>query len=191
MKKIAFFILMLPCCYSFAQGSKTRNTVPANCKLAYVNIDTLENRCDMLVQKRKEAGARRQKLETELDQAYQQLQKDVEALETKAKAKQINETEYEAGQKKLMQRQQSLESRRQALAEDLSKDQDEVNAQFKANLNTFLDEYNKSYHYDCILSYSSSDLGVLYVNKELDITDDVLNGMNAMSGTKRTTRKKK
>ena len=91
----------------------------------------------------------------------------------------ITQAEGEAAQKRLMQMKQSLETRKQALTEQLMKEQETFNKDLKTRLDAYLEEYNKTKHYDYILSYSASGSSILYANKQLDITKDVVAGMNA------------
>lgn len=188
MKKLITLVLLIPCLCS-AQGKRSPSAIGFS-KIAYVNVDTLEAKCNLLKEKRREVTSRREQKENELDESYHQLQQEAEALENKSKARKVSDAEYEAGQKRIIQKQQKLDMRRQELIDQAGKDQEEVNADFKESLGNFLDEYNKTWHFDCILSYSSSDLGVLYINKQLDITSDILEGMNSASpGSGSGTRK--
>jgi Skp family chaperone for outer membrane proteins len=181
-KKLLFsgVLLVASCVTSFAQGSKSKAAAPQGfAKLAYVNIDTMEVRCTFLAQKREEINQKHDKLEAEIDKLYEQLQKEEEAMEKKMKGNRMTESESDAAQKRLNSMQQTVENRKQELTDMISKDQDDFATSLKGSLNAFLDDYNKTWHYDCVLSYSSTDLRVLYVNKQLDITNDVVNGMNA------------
>jgi outer membrane protein len=192
MKKFLAFLLLVPG-LCFAQGKRSPSTIGFS-KIAYVNIDTLEARCTLLKEKRKEAISRREQKENDLDESYHQLQQEAEALENKSKSKRTNDAEYEAAQKRIIQKQQKLDMRRQEIMDQAGKDQEEVNADFKEILNSYLDDYNKIWHFDCILSYSSSDLAVLYINRQLDITSDILEGMNSLNpgaGTRKPAVRKK
>ena len=46
---------------------------------------------------------------------------------------------------------------------------------FLDSINSFLATYNKAHHYDAILVYSPGD----YFNPALDITRDIVEGLNA------------
>jgi outer membrane protein len=150
-------------------------------RIAYVNIDTLEANYELLKSKREQFKSRQEQMEGELERSYQQMQTDAEEVQKKAQANNLTQTEYEAAQKRLMQMRQSLETRKQSLSDQLMKEQDEFNKDLKVRLNAFLDDYNKNKHYDYILSYSDVGSSILYVNKQLDITKDVVDGMNATS----------
>lgn len=168
------------------QGSPAAVAVPTTAsgganRIAYVNIDTLESQYELLKSTREDFKKRQEQMENELQRSYAQMQNDATEVQKKAQANTLTQAEYEAAQKRLSQMQQSLESRKQSLTEQLMKEQDDFNKKLKTSLDSFLEDYNKTRHYDYILSYSSSGSALLYVNKALDITKDVVDGMNAMA----------
>ena len=183
-------LLLAGLCLVLACNTNTKNTTPATTvatspvangsgKIAYVNIDTLETRYELLKTKREEFKQRQDQMENELQRSYDQMQSDAEQVQKKAQANTLTQSEYEAAQKRLGQMQRSLETRKQALTEQLLKEQNEFNQDLKTRLDAFLTEYNKTKHYDYILSYSAAGSSIIYVNKDLDITKDVVDGMNA------------
>jgi len=153
-------------------------------KIAYVNIDSLEAHYELLKTKKDEFKKKQDNMEGELQKSYQQMQNDADEVQKKIQAGTIQQAEYDAAQKRLMQMQQSLETRKQALTEQLMKEQEDFNKDLKSRLDAFIADYNKSKGYDFILSYSNSgSSSILYANKQYDITKDVIDGMNAASKT--------
>ena len=150
-------------------------------KIAYVNIDSLEAHYELLKTKKEEFKRRQSQMESELQRSAQQMQTDMEEVQKKAQSNSLTQTEYETAQKRIGQMQQSLENRRQAMTDQLMKEQDEFNKELKSHLDQVLEEYNKSHIYDYILSYSGTGSAILYGNKVYDITKDVIDGMNAGS----------
>src|ERR1700722_9645672 len=120
-------------------------------------------------------------MENELQTSYSEMQNDANEVQKKAQANTLTQSEYEAAQKRLMQMQKSLESRKQSLTDQLMKEQEDFNKDLKTRLDAFIEEYNKDKHYDFIFTYTNAGSGLLYVNKALDITKDVVDGMNAES----------
>ncbi|PZF73424.1 OmpH family outer membrane protein [Taibaiella soli] len=152
-------------------------------RIAYVNIDTLEAHYEYLKNKKDDFNKRQANIESELQGSAQKMQNDYVALQQKAQAGSLTQAEGEAAQKRLMQMQQSLETRRQAVTEQLLKERDNFNTEIQKNLDSFLTEYNKDKGYDYILSYSKGNV-IMYADKRLDITEDVIRGMNEMHGKK-------
>jgi outer membrane protein len=156
------------------QGGKTQGAT-----MAFVNVDTLEAKYDLLKKKREEFKRKQEQMEAELQRSYGQMQSDANEIQKKAQANTLTQTEYEAANKRLMQMQQSLETRKQSLTEQLMREQEEFNNDLKKQLDSFLAEYNKTHHYDFIMSFSSAGSALLYGDKAHDITNDVIDGMNA------------
>jgi len=150
-------------------------------KIAYVNIDTLEANYELLKSKREEFKKKQEQMEGQLQHDFDEMNADAEAVNKKAQANTLTQIEYEAAQKRLGQMQRSLQTRKQTLADQLMKEQEDFNKDLKARLDAFLEEYNKTKQYDYVLSYSYAGSSLLYVNKKLDITKDVVDGMNAGS----------
>jgi outer membrane protein len=159
------------------------NTMPAaaggSLKIAYVNTDSLEAKYELLKAKKDEFNTRQEQMESELQRSYQQMQNDANEVQKKAQANMLSQAEGEAAQKRLMQMQQSLETRKQSLTEQLMKEQEQINKDLKTRLDAFLAEYNKTKRYDFILSFAGTGSPVLYANKQLDITKEIVDGMNA------------
>jgi outer membrane protein len=167
------------------------NTVAGPFRIAYVDIDTFEANYTFLKNKREEFNKRQQAMQSELERSARQLQTNVEAFQRKAQSGNISQSEGEATEKQLVQMQQSLRLREQSLTEQLLKEKDEFNSSLHDQLDKFLTEYNKDRQYDYILSYSRSGSPILFANKELDITKDVIKGMNEGAGNQKDTVRKK
>ncbi len=147
-------------------------------KIAWVNIDTLESQYVLMKSKREELKQRQEQMSNELERSYQQIQEDAAQVQKKIDAQTITKSEYEAAQKRLGQMQQSLATRKQTLEEQFLKDQNDFNMDLHKKLDEFLLEYNKTKGYDYILSKSMSGSPIMLANPGLDITADVVNGLN-------------
>ena len=189
---IAGLLLLLNSCSPKPAGSPASASTSAaaagvlpGVKIAYVNIDSLDAHYDLVKKRNEEFKAREAQMEQELEQSYQQMQTKGEAIQKRAQTENMSQQEIEAAQKQIMLMQQSFESRKQSLTDQLLKEKDEFNKDIKKKLNDFLEAYNKDKHYDYILSYSSAPGSVtntvMYANKQLEITKDVIDGMNASS----------
>lgn len=149
-------------------------------RIAYVNIDTLEAQYEYLKSKKGDFEERKKSMSGELERSQKQFQQDYVAAERKAQAGTLTEAEYETTAKRLQQMKQSLEAREAALTEQLMKEQDEFNKDLQKRLDAFLEEYNQDKNFDYILSYSKALGFVMLANDQLDITADVVTGMNEL-----------
>lgn len=160
-------------------------------KIAYVDIDTFETHYEYLKAKKDEFNKRQTGMQGELERSAQQFQSRVADFQRKAQSNSITQAEAEATQKQLAQMQQSLQLREQALTEQLLKEKDAFNQKLHDELNAFLKEYNKNKGFDYILSYSEVGSQILLANEALDITQDIIDGMNNRAKNMSDTTKKK
>jgi len=184
---LAGFTVLFSMCKPGGQANSpaanaSQNQAPPSGKLAYVNVDSLEAHYELLKQKRDAFKKHQEQVDAELNGSYQQMQTDAAEVQKKAQAQTLTQSEYETAEKRLMQMQQSIETRKQSLTEQLMKEQDDMTRDLKSKLDAFLEKYNRDKHYDFIFSYSAAGgSGLMYANKQLDITKDVIDGMNAAS----------
>lgn len=146
-------------------------------RVAYVDIDTLESQYAYFKARKEEFETRQKQIDAELEKMANALQNDYVALQKKAQAGQLTETEGEAAQQSLMKRQQEIEMKRQNLGTKYLKDQEDFNKELHDDLYSYIEEYNADKGYDYILSYSK-DGSILYANDAHNITADIIIGMN-------------
>ncbi len=151
-------------------------------KVAYVDIDTLEASYDYFKKKKGEFESRQKNIDAELERMANALQNDYISLQKKAEKGELTQAQGEAAQQSLLKRQQELELKRQNMAEKYMKDQEAFNKEIHDNLHAYIEQYNEEKGYDYILSYSK-DGSILYANKELDVTEDIIKGMNSVTKT--------
>jgi outer membrane protein len=89
----------------------------------------------------------------------------------------MTEAEQQSIGKRLMQMEQSLKTREESLTVQLMKEQEEFNTKLQQQLDKIIGDYNKDGKYDYILSYTKSG-SIMYANKALDITEDIVKAMN-------------
>ncbi len=175
---------------SSGAGSSVVATGSSKGRIAFVNIDTLEAHYTYLKAKKDEFEKRQQSVQAELVRSQQQMEKDYADVQRKYQAGTLTQAEGEAAQKRLGQMNQSLETRKTAVAEQLMAEQAAFNKDLKDRLDKFLEGYNKEKQFDYILSYQPGG-SILFANPQLDITEDVIKGMNALPDPAVDTAKKK
>lgn len=192
-------ILLFSACQGNKKGDKTteRTTAAATTagtgRIVYVNIDTLNNNYTIVKEKQEEFKKRGEAIQAEMEASARKFQKDYADFMQKAQSGGFaSQAEGEAAQKRLGQMQETFEKRKESLTNQLLEEQMEFNKEVMRRLDIFLAEYNADNRYDYILSYKEGD-PIMYKNKALDITWDVVNGMNKTQGqpVANTTTKKK
>lgn len=178
----------------FSRKGKTESTssvrssvsAPANgARIAWVNIDTLEANFEYLKRSREAFGLKQQNMERELQGSYQAYQRDGAELQRKAAAGTLTQAEAEAGKKRLAQMEQTLQTRDRTMTQQLAEEQAEFNKDLRKRFDSYFEEYNKDKHYDYILSYTIGS-NIMFADKKLEITQDVIKGMNQRYGGKGT-----
>ena len=84
----------------------------------------------------------------------------------------------EKDQQKLAKKEQELQELEAKLTQDIMLENQTLNQQLSDSLNNFLKEFNADGRYHVILSNTAKD-NVLMANEQYDITDEVVNGLNA------------
>jgi outer membrane protein len=181
---IVLFILHFSARKHDSETSVTSSaTSPGGLRIAYVDIDTFEANYQSLKAKKAEFTAQQEAMEGELQRSAEQFKADYASLTRRAQAGTISQAEGEAAEKRLVQMQQTLKTREQAMNSQFQDKLEAFNKELHARMDDFLTEYTKEHHYDYVLSYSRVSPTFLYGNKSLNITNDVIKGMNERAAT--------
>jgi outer membrane protein len=152
-------------------------------KIAYINVDTLDIKYDYFKDFSKSFASRKDAIESQIESQAAQLEKEYVELQQAAQAGIRSQAELEKDQQKLIAKKQTLDAqqgRLQALASEMADKQLEV----RKDLAAYLSKFNAG-KYDYILPYSGALTQTLYVNPSLDITNQVIAGLNAEYNAKK------
>jgi outer membrane protein len=168
------------------ESAKTENPKPAAAtvqkgstptgKIAYVNIDRLNEESLEIEALMSELKRRKMSIEASMETLNMEYQKKVEDYQTSAKAGIAPESELMAKAKYI----QSIEKQaqnKQLQMDDLSQDISSKNESFQKNIRAFLVEWNEG-RYDYILSYSEAVPTMLLGNTSLEVTNEVISELN-------------
>ncbi len=149
---------------------------PRSGVVAYINTDSLMNNYTAAVNYRDELNADQVKYESQLAAAQKKLVNDYESY--KAKAQTMSSFELQQRDRELQNRQQDLAKMERDLSQKLGAKEMELTKKINDELVTFLENYSKTHSYEVILS--DNQMGaILWGSKSVDITKDVIDGMNA------------
>lgn len=145
--------------------------------VAVVDIDTLADKCNYCKDGQKALEAKKKALTKQFNAKTQSLQNAVINFQKKAQAGQFtSQQEAQKQQAALQKQQQDLQVFQERIERDLAKAQQEYQDKLRKDLNTFLKEYNKDGRFKVIISKSGDN--VLYTDPSVDITNDVIEGLN-------------
>jgi outer membrane protein len=123
-------------------------------------------------------SVKQQRKEKAFQTKAQKLQEDYMKFQQSVGQGLLSENQSIAQQKELMIRKEELdrmEVDQQKFVQEMRSKNDEI---WKTVVE-HIKEYNKVTGYDYILSYDETPMGVILANDSLDITNDILNGLNA------------
>lgn len=146
-------------------------------KIAYVEVDSLMTQYkfakDYSVTLQKKSNNAR----NTLNQKGNALQAAMANFQQKLNNNGFQSREQAASQQAAIQRQQNdLQELQARLENELANETSKFNEALRDSLQNFLKSYNQDKKYDLILSKAGDN--ILMGNKKLDITQDVINGLN-------------
>ena len=152
-------------------------TAIASSGIAFVNFDTLLLNYDMFIDLRDELAAKQRDSEAELAAEGQKFEREAADFQDKVQKGLITRSRAQEMQQQLMSEQDRITQLRDDLSLELMEEEQVMNRQVLYSIMEFLEEYNRTYNYQYILSNTLGG-ALLYANDTLDITGHVLKGLN-------------
>lgn len=146
-------------------------------KIAYVNTDTILAKYNMALDMKKDLEAKQKQAENTFKSAESKLQSDYQNyMKTGDK---LTLTQQKEKEKELQERMQKLQQMQTNLPMQLQEEQVKMNKKLLDAVYAFIADYNKKHDkYNVILSNSYMSSPTLYIDKGMDITDEILKGLN-------------
>jgi outer membrane protein len=145
-------------------------------KIAYVNIDRLNEESLEIGDLVTESKKRKNNIEASVENLSLQYQKKVEEFQTSQKAGIAPESELRAKAREIEAIEKEAQNK-QIQMDNLSIDINEKNMNFQKNVKDFLVKWNHG-RFDFILSYSDAVPSMLLGNATLEITNEVISELN-------------
>ncbi|MEJ7911525.1 MAG: OmpH family outer membrane protein [Chitinophagaceae bacterium] len=148
---------------------------PANFKIAYFEMDSLEASFAMVKDVKSELGKREEAVNGELSGLEKKYQNKIAQYQQQGAT--MNQVQSEAAQKDVMQMEQSIRNRKQALDQEYQDFYMRKMKDVKSKIEAFLQEYNSTKGYTYIVAYEP---GLFYYrDTAYNITGDVIQGLNS------------
>ena len=179
MKKFVALFLGLGLAFTACEkkGGSTSNAGQPAGRIVYVNTDTLLNNYEYYKDVVKEFENKSFALENELQRKAQSFQNEVALFQRRVQAGGLSEQHALTQQAALQKKEQDIMLYRENAAGNLQQEQAKKTDELLNNIHEYLKNYNKSDRYDMVIGYSKGG-GVLYAKEDLDITQEVLKGLN-------------
>lgn len=159
-----------------AVAAKLNDSNLTQLKVAYVELDSLNENLVYFKQRRKELEQQQKQIETEYTNGY----KELEAKQNNFRQKNPNATPEEVQNISavLTKDQQDIETKKQTQTQGLNQKSFDLMESIQKKLKQFLADYNKQKKYQFILTTGSGLDYLIYKDTTLNITGDVIKGMN-------------
>ena len=147
-------------------------------KIAYVNTDSLMAKYQYALDLDKQLKDFRTAKENSYKQQMTQFQKDYEAY-VKGGGENMTLSQQQAKEKELTERMQRLQNLEGELTQQVAEKTLQESEKMTNAVYNFIREYNaQNQQFDLILAKSFSSSPILYVNEGMDITDEIIKGLN-------------
>lgn len=161
-----------------AKVTTSQNAIGAGDRalIAYVDLDSLNEKILFIREKRKQLEAEQKAIETEWESGYRGLESQKNNFLKKGNA--ITQQMAEEFQGELIQQQQKIDSKKQNLSQRLSEKSYKFMDDIQRKLKSFLVDYNEDKNYQYILTTGTGLDYMVFKDSTLNITADVIKGMN-------------
>jgi outer membrane protein len=162
---------------SAPSSSSTKSDTAKALKLAYVDLDSIQEKYVFYKEKMQEFEKKKESADRDLNNAFQKIEAEKNAFAQRGNS--ITQAEYENFQRSYQGKMQNLDQQKQMLENNIAAEGAKTMEDLKKRINDFLVEYNKKEAYSYIFSYSAALNILFYKDPAQDITDEVVAGLNA------------
>lgn len=148
----------------------------SNVKIAFINSDTLSAKYEFVKVNLTKLEAEGKKLEGELQARANGLQREFEDYQRNRNSLTIGQAQ--AVEEGLLKKRQNLEMYQQTLSQQMLEKQGQASEELYNKVTAFLKKYGEEHGLHVVLKYNAAS-DVLYGTSAMDITNDVVNALNA------------
>jgi outer membrane protein len=157
-------------------GKQTPSSASSDFKIAYFEMDSLEASFTMVNDVKVELGKKEAAINGELARMEKSYQTKIAQYQQQGAS--MNQVQSEAAQRDVMQMQQNMQTRKQALDQEYQDFHMRKMKDVKSRIEGFLADYNASKGYNYIFA---NDQGLFYYkDTAYNITADVIKGLNGL-----------
>lgn len=194
MKNLFMGLAALSCIMMFAQctankgGQETTTTetagVLSDIRVAFVEVDTLLSKYNFCIDLNEAFVKKSENVRLQLNQKAQDLQKQQQEFQTKYQNNAFLSAERAQQEyNRINKLSEDLQTLSDKLQSELAAESEKNNMQLQDSIKNYLKEYNKTKGFTLIISNTGMD-NLLYADEALNITQEVLDGLNARYSAK-------
>ncbi|WP_374163122.1 OmpH family outer membrane protein [Arcticibacter sp. MXS-1] len=161
-------------------AASTSGSASSEQKIVFVNSDSLVANYDYFKDIRNKLEVKSKKAQQDLTSKGNAFQREVS--EYQQKAKDMSADERASTEQRLARKQQELAAFNQNASSALANESASENEKLYDKVAEYLKTYAKDKGYKMVLTYSKSNPSLLFADESLDVTKDVLKGLNEAYG---------
>ncbi len=185
---LTFFAAMCIILFTQCGGeTKVQNGTKSNCtinidsikglKIVYVNLDTIMYRYEFALDINKEMISKEARISATLDGKRKKLEEEIADFEYRCNAKLLaTEEQFIEERDKIIKKEQEFVKLRDELYMQLESENMARSKELRDSINSYILEHNQTKGYDFILTKIGDN--ILYANSTLDITMEIVEGLN-------------
>nr|WP_255710088.1 OmpH family outer membrane protein [Pontibacter harenae] len=176
-----------------SNNSAATDSLAVNNNIVYVNSDSLLANYEYFKQVRTRLQGRSEQAEKDLRAKAQAFEKEVTRYQQSAQN--MTMEQRASTEQRLAQKQQQLQAQNQEAGNSLVSEESEEMKKIYDKVEAYLQQLSKERGYKMVLTYTRGNSAILYGDSTLDITTDVVQGLNQQyqadqEETATTTKKK-
>lgn len=149
--------------------------IPTDIRIAYVNADSLAKYYDYLKETRDIMEAKTKRMDQDFQKRAQGLQNEFTAYQRNVNNMTLGQVK--ATEEDLAKKQQNLQLYQQRLSQEVMQDEARINRELYEKVTAYLSKYGKEKGIQYILKFDNTS-DVLHAASALDVTSDVIKGLN-------------
>ena len=147
--------------------------------IVYINLDTLINQYDMYNDLRSELQGKLSAIENDINKQGRALENDIKSFQEKMQKGLLTRSQAESMNNDLAQRDQDLRNLTQQKQMEMAEEESVMLNRVMDAIATYVAEYNKQKQFSLILTTTTATTTVINGDSGLDITREILDGLNA------------
>lgn len=156
-------------------GSKSALTKEGK-TIVFVNTDSLLTNYDFYKDAQKEFENKGYRLQVDLGNKERALQGEINAIQQRANA--MSQAELQAADMTLQKKGAELQQYSQQKQTELGLEQAKKNEELYKNIYDYINKVNKENKYQFVLGYSKVGGGILFANPDVEVTQEIIEGLN-------------
>jgi len=158
--------------------------------IVFLRLDTLMMQYDMYSDLQSAFEAKAQTVDSDLNKKARKLESDIKNFENSINKGLLTRSAAEQQNNSLQQRQANLQNEAAQKQQELAEESQVLLNQVMYAIQTYLEEYNKEHNFAAILTTTAASNVVMVGAPALDITQEIVDGLNAEYIKTRNTTKK-